>query len=715
MVIVNGMLRLLEKQPVKKFYSTAFSKLHLTKAEEEKSLENGGTEKSPDFFSLMLVCFFAIMVKRNNRERTMRKNVTYKLLEDHLISGSLEPGNEIGIKIDQTLTQDATGTMVMLEFEAMGLPKVQTELSAQYVDHNLLQDDFKNPDDHIFLRSAAKKFGVMFSPPGNGVSHPVHMEHFGKPGKSLLGSDSHTCAAGSMGMLAIGAGGLEVAMAMAGKPFYLKMPEIWGVKLVGTLPDWVSAKDIILEMLRRHGVAGGVGKIIEYYGPGLQNLTAMDRHVIANMGAELGATTTVFPSDENTKKFLKSQQRENDWTELIADKEPQYDIYEEINLSELVPLIACPSSPGNVVPVSEVEGKEIYQAMIGSSANPGIRDFAVPAMIAAGKQISPNVSLDINPTSRQILENLVEQKYLGKLIQAGARVHQSGCNGCIGMGQAPATGKISLRTVPRNFPGRSGTKEDQVYLCSPETAIASALTGKITDPRNLEMEYPKYEEPEEIVVNKKMIIEPAEDGSKVELEKGPNIKPFPLFDKLPKNIMAPVVLKVGDDISTDEILPAGSRVLPFRSNIEKINEFTFYQLDETFYERAIKHQKDGFVIIAGSNYGQGSSREHAVLAPRYLGLKVVIAKSFARIHYANLINFGIVPLTFENPEAYEMIDQDDTLTLENLAGQLKNKSAIKVTNNTKEKTFNATHKLSERELEMIVEGSLINVVRKETS
>jgi len=416
------------------------------------------------------------------------KNLAQKLIESHLLKGRMEAGEEIALRIDQTLTQDATGTMVMLELEAMDLTRAKTEVSVQYIDHNLLQTDFKNPDDHVFLRSACRKFGLWYSRPGNGVSHPVHMERFGIPGKTLLGSDSHTTAAGSLGMLAIGAGGLEVALAIAGEPFYVQMPMIWGVRLEGELPNWVSAKDVILEMLRRHDVDGGRGKIIEYYGPGLDNLSAMDRHVIANMGTELGATTTIFPSDTEVKRFLGTQDREGDWVEILPDEDANYDEYEEINLSELEPLIALPSSPGKVVPVHEVAGKEVYQTMIGSSANPGLRDFAIPALIMEGRQVDDRVSFDINPTSRQILENLSEMGLLNLLIHAGGRIHQSGCNGCIGMGQAPATGRISLRTVPRNFPGRSGTKEDQVYLCSPETAAASALTGVITDPRTLDIE-----------------------------------------------------------------------------------------------------------------------------------------------------------------------------------------------------------------------------------
>ena len=454
----------------------------------------------------------------------MKKNVTQKLIDSHLVEGELRPGKEIGLIIDQTLTQDATGTMVMLELEAMKIPRVKTELSAQYVDHNLLQSDFKNADDHLFLQSACKKFGIWFSRPGNGVSHPVHMERFGIPGKTLLGSDSHTCAAGSLGMLAIGAGGLEVATAMAGKPFFVKMPQIWGVKLNSKLPDWVSAKDVILEMLRRHGVAGGVGKIIEYYGPGLESLSAMDRHVIANMGAELGATTTVFPSDEITKAFMKEQDRPDDWIEMKADSDAEYDLHDEIDLSSLVPLIALPSSPGNVVPVEEVAGKEIYQAMVGSSANPGFRDFAIPALMVEDKQVNESVSFDINPTSRAILKQLASEGYFKKLIDAGARIHQPGCNGCIGMGQAPASGQISLRTVPRNFPGRSGTKEDQVYLCSPETATASALKGVITDPRTLDIKYPIFKRKISAGTYKSEVVEPAQNGDKIELKKGPNIK-----------------------------------------------------------------------------------------------------------------------------------------------------------------------------------------------
>jgi aconitate hydratase len=642
----------------------------------------------------------------------MGKNVTQKLIETHLVDGRIQAGEEIGLKIDQTLTQDATGTMVMLEFEAMQIPRIKAEVSVQYVDHNLLQTDFKNADDHMFLFSACKKFGVWYSRPGNGVSHPVHMERFGIPGRTLLGSDSHTPAAGALGMLAMGAGGLEVALAMAGEPIYIQMPRVMGVKLVGTLPDWVSAKDVILEMLRRYGVDGGTGKIIEYYGPGLNGLSAMDRHVIANMGTEMGATTTVFPSDESVRKFLRAQGREDVWTSILADKDAAYDETDEIDLSSLEPLIALPSSPGNVVTVREVAGREIYQTYIGSSANPGLRDFAVPALMVGDQQVNDRVSFDVNPTSRQMLENLTNLGLLEKLIRSGARIHQAGCGGCIGMGQAPATGKISLRTVPRNFPGRSGTKEDQVYLCSPETAAASALTGVITDPRTLNMKYPRFAEPDAIRVNTNMLLAPPDSGKGIELEKGPNIKPLPTFEPLAETIAGPVLLKAGDDISTDEIMPAGARVLPFRSNIPEISKFTFSRLEDGFYERAMPYQRKGFIIIAGNNYGQGSSREHAAIAPRYLGLKVVVAKSFARIHWQNLINFGMLPLTFMDSADYDRIDQGDEIEIADVRNILSQGKRISVSNKTKNQTYHTRHALTDRQIEMILEGSLINVVRK---
>ena len=642
----------------------------------------------------------------------MNQNVTQKLIASHLVTGKMEPGAEIGLTIDQTLTQDATGTMVMLEFEAMGLPRVKTELSAQYIDHNLIQADFRNPDDHLFFLFFCQKYGLWYSRPGNGVSHPVHMERFGVPGKTLVGSDSHTPAAGSLGMLALGAGGLEVALAMAGEPLYLQMPQIMGVRLTNKLPDWVSAKDVVLEMLRRHDVDGGRGKIIEYYGPGLQNLTAMDRHVIANMGTEMGATTTVFPSDETVYAFLKQQGRANDWIELKADEGATYDTVEEIDLAQLVPLIAKPSSPGNVVPVSEVAGNEIYQVYIGSSANPGLRDFAIPALVVDGRQVHDRVSFDVNPTSRQILENLAEVGLLAKLIHAGARIHQAGCNGCIGMGQAPATGRISLRTVPRNFPGRSGTKEDAVYLCSPETAVASALTGKITDPRDMDIPYPQFEEPDEIIINQAMLVPPMAESRHIELEKGPNIKPLPLFDPLPDNLEGKVLIVLGDDISTDAIMPAGARILPYRSNIPEISKFVFNQIDEDYSDRAWQHQQQGHFVVAGENYGQGSSREHAALAPRYLGLRAVIAKSFARIHWQNLVNFGIVPLTFVDVADYGRILEGDLLVLPNIGQAIRYGKQTELVNQTKGKTYIVEHSLSERQVEIVLVGGQINLFRK---
>jgi predicted aconitate hydratase len=648
----------------------------------------------------------------------MGQNVAQKIIHSHLVEGEMVPGKEIGIHIDQTLTQDATGTLVMLELEAMHLERVKTEVSVQYVDHNLIQADFKNPDDHLFLLSACRRFGLWFSRPGNGVSHPMHMQHFGKPGKTLLGSDSHTPAAGSLGMLAIGAGGIDVAMAMAGEPFYLKMPEIWGVRLSGELPDWVSAKDVILEMLRRHDVDGGIGCIFEYYGPGLKGLSAMDRHVVANMGAELGATSTVFPSDEAVRSFLERQGRGQDWIELSADPDAGYDRHDEIDLSTLEPLIALPSSPGKVVPVREVAGREIYQAYIGSSANPGYRDFAVAAKMVAGRKVADQVSFDINPTSRQLLGELIESGLLQDLIQSGARLHQAGCNGCIGMGQAPASGRISLRTVPRNFPGRSGTKEDSVYLCSPETAAASALKGVITDPRELEFAYPKTTLPQQVPEDNQLLVGPLapEKAHEVELAKGPNIASLPELDPLPDELELPVLLKVGDDISTDEIMPAGARVLPFRSNIPRISEFVFEGVDPAYVKRAREQRESGgHAIIGGDNYGQGSSREHAAIAPRYLGLRAVIAKGFARIHRQNLANFGVLPLIFKDPADYNRIDLKDVLVLSNLRSafqESENRFEIPIDVKDKGFSFIAIAILTQREVSVILAGGLTNWMRE---
>lgn len=638
----------------------------------------------------------------------MAMNVAQKIINAHLLKGKMEPGTEIALKIDQTLCQDATGTLVMLELEAMGLKRTKAEISAQYVDHNLIQEDNKNADDHLFLESAARRFGLYYSRPGNGISHAVHMQHFGIPGKTLAGSDSHTCAAGALAMIAIGSGGLEVAMAIAGYPLYIKMPEILGVKLTGTLPKWVSAKDIILEMLRRYDVKGGVGYIIEYYGDGLDHLSAMDRHVIANMGAELGATTSVFPSDGMVLEFLKSQGRAKDWIELLADEDATYDHYEEIDLSTLEPLIAKPTSPGNVVPVADLAGEEIYQAYIGSSANPGYRDFAIAAEIVKKKTVKPNVSFDINPTSRTILEELARDGHLGSLIHAGARIHQAGCNGCIGMGQAPATNKNSLRTVPRNFPGRSGTPEDHVFLCSPETAAASALSGVITDPRTLNIPYPEIKTPKSRVLNPACMEAPLalQEAEMIALIKGPNIVSLPHLDPLPASLKLPVLLIVGDNISTDEISPAGAKVLPYRSNIPKISEFTYTHVDADYVPRTKSHP-EGHAIIGGENYGQGSSREHAALAPRYLGLRAVIAKSFARIHWQNLINFGILPLVFKNPEDYDAINQGDVIEINDLPTIL-NDDPLLIKINHKE--IFVRHSLSERQKEILVLGGLINWV-----
>ena len=642
----------------------------------------------------------------------MNMNVTQKLIKSHLMHGDMTPGEEIGMHIDQTLTQDATGTLVMLELEAMGLDRVKTEVSVQYVDHNIIQEDYKNPDDHLFLRSACQRFGVWYSRPGNGVSHPCHQENFGKPGKTLLGSDSHTPAGGAIGMLAIGAGGLEVAMAMAGEPFFTRMPLVWGVKLTGSLPDWVSAKDVILEMLRRHGVDGGVGRIIEYFGPGLDTLSAMDRHVIANMGAELGATSTVFPSDQEVRRFLHAWQREDDWVELVADTNATYNAYEEIDLSSLVPLIAMPSSPGNVRPVSEVAGERIYQTYIGSSANPGYRDFAACAMMVQGRQVNDRVSFDVNPTSRAQLETLVRDGHIADLLHAGARLHQAGCNGCIGMGQAPATNELSLRTVPRNFPGRSGTREDKVCLVSPETATASALTGVITDPRTLGIPYLRIADPDHPIINRAMFMSPLplEEALQVDIVKGPNIASLPNFELFPDEIEVPVLLKVGSDVSTDEIMPPGLRVLPFRSNIPKIAEFSFDRLDPTYATRA--KQLPGHVVVGGSNYGQGSSREHAALGPQYLGLRAALTKGFARIHAQNLINFGVLPLTFVDSADYDSIQAGDVLRLTDLRRVLTDGDKLMVENVTRKVKFQMCHSMSPRQVQFLLRGGLISWMKE---
>jgi aconitate hydratase len=649
---------------------------------------------------------------------TRAQTAAHKLIASHLVEGDMEPGGEIGLRVDQTLTQDATGTMVMLELEAMGLDRIRTELSVQYVDHNLLQTDEKNPDDHLFLLSAARRFGLWFSKAGNGVSHPVHQAHFGRPGATLIGSDSHTCAAGALGMLAIGVGGLEIAMAMAGQPLYVSMPEVWGVELTGELPDWVSAKDVVLEMLRRHGVSGGVGRIIEYHGEGLSQLTAMDRHVIANMGAELGATATVFPADDAVRDYLRAVGRVDEFTRLEADDGAEYDVTEHIDLGALEPLIAAPSSPGNVRPVAEVEDEDVFQVVVGSSANPGLRDFAAFAETLRGRQAHEAVSVDVNPTSREVLADLISGGWLTDLVASGARIHQSGCLGCIGMGQAPASGRNSLRTMPRNFPGRSGTEEDSVWLCSPETAAAAALTGRITDPRSLTdslgIPAPKPQLPEAFTRIEDMLQPPlpAEDARRVELVKGPNISSLPEFSPIDDDLRAPVVLVMGDDVSTDEIMPAGSRVLPYRSNIPKISEFTFTRIDPDYPARAAE-TKDagGHVVIAGKNYGQGSSREHAVIAPRYLGLKAVLAVSFARIHWQNLANFGILALEFDDPEDHDRISAGDVVEIDGIHGALG--AGTSLTARIGDREIAVHHRLSPRQVEMVLAGGRIPLAARD--
>jgi predicted aconitate hydratase len=648
----------------------------------------------------------------------MASTVTRKLIEAHLVEGEPIPGTEIGLRIDQTLTQDATGTMVMLELEAMGLDRARTDVSVQYVDHNLLQSDSRNAEDHAFLRSACRRFGIWYSKPGNGVSHPTHMQRFGVPGATMVGSDSHTPAAGSLGMLAIGVGGIEVARAIAGEPVYLQMPEVWGVHLTDELAPWVSAKDVILEMLRRHGVKGGVNRVIEYYGPGVATLSAMDRHVIANMGAELGATSTVFPSDARIREFLRSEDREDDFTSLVADTGADYDVHDAIDLSTVEPLVALPSSPDNVVPVTEAAGTEVDQVVIGSSANPGLRDFAMAAAIVRGLQTHPRVSFDVNPTSRQILQDLTRMGATFDLISAGARLHQSGCLGCIGMGQSPTSWGNSLRTMPRNFPGRSGTADDHVFLCSPETAAASALTGEITDPRRLPgllgLDCPTLDLPRRASVNTEMLeapLPPAE-ASRVELVKGENIGDLPEFPPLSDSIEAPILVKVGDDISTDTIMPAGAKALPFRSNIEKLAEFAFGPVDDTYPQRALDCRDDtGHVIVGGANYGQGSSREHAAIVPRYLGLCVVVALSYARIHWQNLVNFGVLPLEFQDEADYQAVRPGDLLALTDARSAIDMKE-MTLRNLTQDTEYPVRHRMSSRQVDILRAGGLIPWLRE---
>ncbi|ANA39856.1 aconitate hydratase [Geobacter anodireducens] len=643
----------------------------------------------------------------------MGKNLATKILEAHLVTGELKPGAEITLRIDHALLQDATGTMAMLEFIAMGVDRVKVELAAQYIDHNLLQTDNRNADDHVFLMTAAQRFGIHLSKPGNGVSHQVHLERFGVPGKTMLGADSHTTSAAGLSMVAIGAGGLDVSLAMAGHPFHLPCPKIWGVKLTGQLQPWVSAKDVILEMLRRHTVKGGVGTIIEYYGPGVATLSATDRAIIGNMGAELGATTSLFPSDHRTREFLEAQGRAEVWQELAADPDAAYDEYEEIDLATVEPLIACPSSPDNVVRVADIEGLKVDQVLVGSSANSAFRDLMTVCRILDGRRVASHVSFNVNPGSRQVLENVADQGGIMMLLLAGAQIHQPGCLGCIGMGQAPGTGQVSLRTFPRNFPGRSGTKNDRVYLCSPETAAAAGIFGMVTDPRKLGdlMAWPNVQNPAKYVLDDSSIIFPLSpaEARQVEIVTGPNIVPFPDFDPLPDTLEAEVILTVGDNISTDTIMPAGNKVLPYRSNIPAISQFVFEQLDPEFHTRA--KEKGCGAVIGGENYGQGSSREHAALAPRYLGIRAKIVKSFARIHKANLVNFGILPLTFKNPADYDLLEQGDRLEFPDVR-RLVASGAVEIPVRAGGKEIVTLLDVSDRQRQELLAGGTLNYVKR---
>ncbi|MHB1680513.1 MAG: aconitate hydratase [bacterium] len=632
-------------------------------------------------------------------------SLTHKILKSHLIKGNLNTGEEIAVKIDRTLTQDATGTMAYLQFEAIGVPRVKTDLSVSYVDHNTLQTGFENADDHKFLQTLAAKYGILYSKAGNGICHQVNLERFGVPGKTLLGSDSHTPTAGGVGMIAIGAGGLDVAVAMGGGAFYMAVPKVVLVKLSGKLQDWVSAKDIILELLRRLTVKGGVGKVFEYGGEGAKTLSVPERAVITNMGAELGATTSIFPSDEKTLEFLKAEGRTEDYTSLAADENALYDEVIEIDLSALEPMAAKPHMPDNVVKVKELKDIAVDQVAIGSCTNSSYADLMTVASILKGKKVHPDVSLVISPGSKQVYEMIAKNGALTDLISSGARILESTCGPCIGMGQAPRSGAVSLRTFNRNFEGRSGTKDASIYLISVQTAAASALTGYITDPRTLG-KAPEIKMPEKFYIDDSMILQPSTEPEKVEVYRGPNIKPLPVKEKLPESIGGKVLLKVGDNITTDHIMPAGSKILPLRSNIPAISKYVFESVDPAFSERALK-EKGGF-IIAGENYGQGSSREHAALAPMYLGVKAVITKSFARIHFANLINFGILPLTFDNSADYDKINQDDLLEAPNILKELSEKKPLKFINKTKNEEYIFKYNLTDRQINIIKEGGLLN-------
>ncbi len=636
----------------------------------------------------------------------MGLTLTEKILKAHTVDGVFEKGNEIGIKIDQTLTQDATGTMAYLEFEAMGIPRVRTEKSVAYIDHNTLQSGFENADDHRFIGSVAKKHGIHFSRPGNGICHQVHLERFGIPGKTLIGSDSHTPTGGGLGMIAIGAGGLDVAVAMGGGAYYITYPKIVNVKLTGQLRDWVAAKDVILEVLRRLSVKGGVGKVIEYTGEGVKTLSVPERATITNMGAELGATTSIFPSDEVTLAFLKAQKRGDVWCELKADDDAVYDETVEIDLSALEPMVACPHSPDNVKKVSELKGMKVDQVCIGSCTNSSLLDMMKVAHILKGNTVHPDVSLAIAPGSKQVLNMISQNGCLSSMIDAGARILESACGPCIGMGQAPNSKGISLRTFNRNFEGRSGTKDGQIYLVSPEVAAASAIAGTVIDPRELG-EMPKFELPDEFIINDNMVTPPCSENTMeaVKILRGPNIKPFPTTSPLSDNIECKCSLKVGDNITTDHIMPAGAKILPLRSNIPAISKYCFTACDADFPERAEALGKS--IIVGGANYGQGSSREHAALAPLHLGIKAVIVKSFARIHRSNLINAGILPLTFENESDYDRISQNDDLKLSNVVDAISNGADIVVHNCTTGEDIVCKCELSERARQIVLEGGLL--------
>ncbi|WP_418792044.1 aconitate hydratase [Phosphitispora sp. TUW77] len=638
----------------------------------------------------------------------MGQNIVQKIIGSHILSGNMAPNEEISIKIDQTLTQDATGTMAYLQFEAIGIPQVKTSLSVSYVDHNTLQTGFENADDHRFLQSIAAKHGIYFSRPGNGICHQVHLERFGVPGMTLLGSDSHTPTAGGLGMLAMGAGGLDVAVAMGGGPFYLNMPKVVNVKLTGKLKPWVSAKDIILELLRIMTVKGGVGKIIEYSGDGTATLSVPDRATITNMGAELGATTSIFPSDELTLSFLKAQGRASDWREVKADNDALYDETIEINLAELEPMVAQPHSPDNVAKVTEVGQIPVHQVVIGSCTNSSYTDLMRVAGILKGKKVHPTTSLSIAPGSRQVFEMLARNSAIADLISAGARILETACGPCIGMGQSPSSGAVTVRTFNRNFEGRSGTADAKVYLASPEVAAASALTGVLTDPRELG-EYIYVQMPEKFLTDDSMIIPPAEDPSQVEVLRGPNIKPLPVNRPLPEKLSGPVLLKLGDNITTDHIMPAGAKILPLRSNIPAISQYVFSGIDVSFPDRARK-AGEGF-IIGGHNYGQGSSREHAALAPMYLGIKAVIAKSFARIHKANLVNFGILPLTFINENDYDTFNEEVDLEID--VSQIDTGNELVVKNIVSGNEFSVCHDLTPRQVDIIKSGGLLNYTKQQ--